>query len=522
VTSVRVAGIAETPAARARPASGLPRGTWLVTFVVLSSLLLFLATGQPLFGLAPVVGAVAVRLVLRVPVRWILFTSMSLVAIADILPVDPRFDDGRVWYPPTVILYPLLIDNLKKITGIDALRFSGMELLILLCALLALMRGLTGITVDRAGSERPARAIYLPLALSFASVLWMEVWGIGRGGDFRQSLWQMRYMLWFPVIAALAMYSLRGMRDFRKLLWVVTFTGAVKVAIGLLFYLTAARAANVKPPTVTSHADSVLWMVIIAVWFAAMIARPTRDRIVPGLLVCGWIFIGVVINNRRTAYLTLAMLLLVLFSVAGTRAKRRVMRVGIFLAPFFALYLAASTRKTTGIFAPGASLMSVVTQKDASSGTRDIENYNLIVTLKTSKLLGRGWGHEYIEAVRAFDISEVFAQYRYVAHNSVLWLWSIGGLVGFTVLFMPIGVGVFLARRAHLHARTADERLAAYASLAVITAFLIQAWADMGVLSWATMSMLACALAIAAKLAVATGAWPAPVARPTTSGRLPL
>jgi hypothetical protein len=506
---VGVAGRAETPAALARPASGLPRGTWLITFVVLSSFLLFAATGQPLFGLLPVIGIAVVRVVLRVPVRWILFASMSLVAIADILPVDLRYDDGRVWYAPTVILYPLLIDNLKKITGIDALRFSGMELLLLLSATLAVMRGLSGITVDRAGSEPAARSIYLPLFLSFAAVVWMEVWGVGRGGDFRQSLWQMRYMLWFPVIAALAIYSLRGMRDFRTLLFVVTFTGAVKVAIGLDFYMTVAKAVNLKPPTVTSHADSVLWMVIIAVWFAAMIARPTRDRVVPGLLVCGWMFIGVVINNRRTAYLTLAMLLLMLFSVAGTRAKRRVMRVGIFLAPFFVLYLAAATRKTTGIFAPGASLMSVVTQKDASSGTRDIENYNLIVTLKTSKLLGRGWGHEYIEAVRAFDISEVFAQYRFVAHNSVLWLWSIGGLVGFTLLFLPIGVGVFLARRAHLHARTADERLAAYASLAVITAFLIQSWADMGVLNWATMSMVGCSLAIAAKLAVSTGAWPA-------------
>ena len=39
------------------------------------------------------------RVLLGVPVRWILFTSMSLVAIADILPVDPRFSDGRVWYP---------------------------------------------------------------------------------------------------------------------------------------------------------------------------------------------------------------------------------------------------------------------------------------------------------------------------------------------------------------------------------------------------------------------------------------
>ena len=102
--------------------------------------------------------------------------------------------------------------------------------------------------------------------------------------------------------------------------------------------------------------------------------------------------------------------------------------------PLVVVYFAIAHFKTTGIFAPGASLLSVTKQKDGSSITRDIENFNLLVTLRQHPFVGSGWGHEYVELVKADDISKFFPQYRYIAHNSVLWLWSIGGLAGFTLL----------------------------------------------------------------------------------------
>jgi uncharacterized membrane protein YhaH (DUF805 family) len=181
------------------------------------------------------------------------------------------------------------------------------------------------------------------------------------------------------------------------------------------------------------------------------------------------------------------------------------------LSPFIAVYIAIGTRKTTGVFAPAASIVSVFTQKDRSSETRDIENFNLITTLKQNKLLGSGWGHEYIELVRADDISSIFPQYRFIAHNSMLWMWSIGGVVFFTLLWTHVSIAVFLARRVHDCARSPDERVIAYSAIAMVAAFLVQTWSDMGVISWTTTSMLAATQAMTAQLAVATGAWPSRV-----------
>jgi hypothetical protein len=402
-----------------------------------------------------------------------------------------------------------LIENLNKLVGVDALRFSGMELLIVVFGTIAAVRTLAGQRIDRAGRLPVAGVMGAFLALELAAVLGLEAWGIARGGaDVRQSLWQFRYMLWLPGLTALVMYATRDTRDFRTLLWVVTGIAAVKISIGLHYYVTLAYPLGQTPQTVTSHADTVLFIVVLAAWAAVVAERPTARRLIVAGMVWGWVLLGIVINNRRTAYVSLVAVLALLVALQPRRVKRTLLRVGIACTPLFLAYLAIGSRKKTGIFAPAASLMSVIKQEDSSSGTRDIENFNLVTTLKASRIFGQGWGHEYIEMVRAYDISQFFAQYRFVPHNSVLWLWSVGGLVGFTALWLHVGVRSYLATRSYHAARSGEERIASYMALAIIMAAVLQSWADMGVMSWTTMSMLAIAYAMAGKMAVATGAWP--------------
>src|SRR5690606_31658915 len=102
---------------------------------------------------------------------------------------------------------------------------------------------------------------------------------------------------------------------------------------------------------------------------------------------------------------------------------------------------------------PVQVLKSVTDSSDSSSETRDIENYNLIVTARQKPILGSGLGHEYIEQVVAYDISAAFEAYRYVPHNSVLWLLGAGGLVGFSAIWALLLTGAFLAVRTYRHAR---------------------------------------------------------------------
>lgn len=489
--------------------STLPRGAWLVAAVTAASLALLVAAPQPAAALAPVALVALGALLVTLPLRWPLLAVIALCIIADIPPNDAT---GTLWHAPTYVLSLVFLENLNKLVGVGALRVSGTELALYGFALLAALRTLAGQRVDRAGAERATVVVPAVLALAFVGVLWLEALGIARGGaDVRQSLWQFRQLLGLPVLGGLCIYAFRGRRDLGAILGVVTATACTKVALGLYYYAAVARPLGIKPQAVTSHADSVLFVIVLVVWAALVMERPTLRRVMAAGAVWAWILVGLVINNRRTAFVTLAALLFLLFVLLPRATQRPLVRAGLWAAPLLVAYLAIATRKTTGIFAPAASLYSAISQKDASSATRDIENFNLIQTLKPHILLGTGWGHEYNEVVKAYDIAQVFPQYRYIAHNSVLWMWSIGGVAGFTALWLHLGVGAFLAARTHRFATTDVERVAAYGALAMVIAYLLQAWADMGVMSWTTTALLACSYAVTAKLAVRTGAFPARV-----------
>ncbi|HEY0777640.1 MAG TPA: O-antigen ligase family protein [Gemmatirosa sp.] len=472
-----------------------------------ASVAVLLATANPLLGALPVLLVVAAYAVLTLPARIPLFAGLALVILADIAP-SRLPDDVDFWHSPVYPLQLLLTENLNKLIGVEAVRISGFELLALVLIALVAVRAFAGDRTDAAGRIAPARPLVLALVLNLGAVLAMELWGVARGGDVRQSLWQFRQLLWMPVLALLFCATMRGARDAAVFAGLAATTSCAKIVIGAYYYLAIARPLGVVPATVTSHADSVLFVVSLAVWLGAAYYRPSVRLIALASALAGWTLFGLVINNRRTAYLTLLAAAAMFYATLPRRARRAVTLAGLAALPVLSLYVAVGRNRTGSVFVPAAKLMSVVTQKDASSLTRDIENFNLITTLHGNPLVGSGWGHEYVEVVHAYDISKVFPQYRYVAHNSVLWMWSIGGLVGFTLLWLPIAMGVFLAARARMFATTPLDRAVAYGALATFVAFVIQAWADMGTQSWTTQGMLAVALAASGQLAVGTGAWP--------------
>ena len=99
-------------------------------------------------------------------------------------------------------------------------------------------------------------------------------------------------------------------------------------------------------------------------------------------------------------------------------------------------------------------------------------------------------------------------QYRLIAHNSVLWLLGVAGVIGFALIWTPVVVGVYLAARSYRFARAEPDRVAASTCLGVIVCYVIQAWGDIGMSAAVPTLLLACALAAAARLASETGAWP--------------
>ena len=84
-------------------------------------------------------------------------------------------------------------------------------------------------------------------------------------------------------------------------------------------------------------------------------------------------------------------------------------------------------------------------------------------------------------------------------------------MVGFTLLWLPMSIGVFLAARSYRFASSPLERTTAITGLAILSSYVIQAWGDMGTQGAFSGLVVAWAFATIAKLATHTGAWPSTI-----------
>jgi O-antigen ligase len=155
---------------------------------------------------------------------------------------------------------------------------------------------------------------------------------------------------------------------------------------------------------------------------------------------------------------------------------------------------------------------------DSSTYWRDVENWNVAMTLREHPLVGLGLGGEYTEFMPNADISVRYRDYRAWPHNSVLGLLLFAGLFGFTLLWTLFAIVVFLAVRAHRRARTPEERVAALACIAAVVVCVLMAFGDTGAHFTQYRVFAALALSVVGKLAVATGAWPARLRRIDPNG----
>jgi len=148
----------------------------------------------------------------------------------------------------------------------------------------------------------------------------------------------------------------------------------------------------------------------------------------------------------------------------------------------------------------------VDSKTDASTEWRELENLDLVTSLRSSPVLGLGFGHKYIGPV---NIEDVYAQEHFLPHNSLLGVWAFGGIIGFTLNWMFLAVGCFVAIRTYTMAKRAIDRVAVLSVLQMIMIYMNHCYGDLGLGTTTGVLLVAPALSVVGKLALTTGAWPA-------------
>jgi hypothetical protein len=461
-----------------------------------------LAWGHPAATAAPVILAAAAWSAWRAPLR----ASVAVLAFL-MLALDDSWTANGLWHTPLAPLGDLLRQSLRTVVaGADAVPFTGMEIALVLLLGLAAWRRSEG---EAAPGHVPVPRAIVAVGTAYLAALGFGVLhGLARGGSVEMAVWQTRPLVVPAGIFVLFAAAFRGPLDHVLLGKIVVFAAAARAALALWIRVAIAPGASVPVDYVTDHGDSMLFTLACVALVAHLVERPDRRRLQAALLFLPLLLLGIHANARRTAWVQLALGVAV-FLVVGRAARwrREVGRALLVALPVLVLYGAAGWGSTSFLFRPVQIVRSVVDSRvDRSTWNRQVENWNLAMSMRERPLLGRGFGHEWTEFYAADDITEIFHRYRAQPHNQVLGVLLFGGALAFAAIWAPFAVMVLLAARAYPRARSPEDRAAALWVGASAIVVGVQCFGDLGPF-WPQYAMLVpLALVTAGKLAWATGA----------------
>jgi hypothetical protein len=432
-------------------------------------------------------------------VRWVLLVTLFLVFVADAGDTYEQMAGPFSW------AHYLLLEALPdKIRGIDHITA--------VCLLIA-WRSPDG----RGPRVAPVRTALLLAAAT--TVIWF-VYGIATGGGAWEASWQ-TYLMLSGILMAFAIAAAFRTPEHYALLWkMILWAAAYRAVMCCLFYALYIHTMRLQPPPefLTSHDDTVLWVVAILFLVLRVIETRSFGRRLPLFLFLGLLGLAVLFNQRRIAWVSLTMGIVILLALLPpSRQKRRTMRLVYAMLPVLVLYVVIGWGRTERVFKPLLSFATVSTQEDNSTKARNMENLGLIATANANnQFMGSGWGHPYIEVYAKYTI-RFFKLWPYIPHNSVLGLLAYTGILGFYGYWLIYPTAMFFNARMARMAKAPLIRRAGLMGAIQLVVCANQFYGDMGIYYAKAVYIMALAHAVALRLPLSAELWPAPkgLRRPT-------
>ena len=418
-----------------------------------------------------------------------------------------------LWRSPFFMLGALMLTHLKQTIG-GSFFFSGMDLMLAFLGVVTYLRRSNAASIDRAGNYRVPRPMIQIAYWAMGGMAFVWLVGIIRGGaDSSMAVWQLDRVMYVPLIFLLFQAGLRGPQDAPAIAKVILAAGAWRALQAR--YVTATLHVPPDPRTgepglayATTHHDSMLfaWTTVLVV---ALLVHRSRGAGKLALVMLPILVSGMLANNRRMVWVQIILVFVTLYFLTGmTPVKKHIQRAIRILSPIALLYILIGWNAGGGIFKPVKIIRSAVdSNADASTQWRDIENFDLLYTIRQYPFFGTGYGHGFWEIMPLPAVD--YQLERFIPHNSILGLWTYCGFVGFTAITLLWVTGVYFGIRAYHAATSPRDKTTALVCFGGLLIHYVQCYGDMGLGSWSGVFMVAPSLAMAGKLAVTTGAWPA-------------
>lgn len=387
------------------------------------------------------------------------------------------------WYP--------FVKNLSSAESIlylhNAAIFSPAEIYIALTFLSWIGRG-----IMRREIYLYRGPLFIPVIIFTGFISFGLLNGVLTGGNLSIALWQVRPLFYLVAMLVLVSNLLTSRRHINILMWMAVvaliieaFVGLYKVAFVLQFDL--GEVARIAEHSSSIHANSIL-ILLIAVWVyrGSYLKRLVLLPILPVLLI------SYLANQRRAAFLSLAIVLIVV-AIVLYREQRLAFWLTVPLCVLIGTVYLGAFWNASGVLAlPASAVKSVIAEDDtaaadrSSNEYRDIENFNLHFTIQRHPLFGTGFGKSFYVPLPMADIS-FFDWWNYFPHNSILWIWVNTGIGGFIAMLFLFGSTIITGARALRRLPRDEISAVVFAALLYIMTHIIFTYVD---IAWDAQSMI--------------------------------
>jgi hypothetical protein len=331
--------------------------------------------------------------------------------------------------------------------------------------------------------------VFWPTALYIGFVTYGLFNGLIHHGDRVIALWEARPIYYILAMLLLTSNLIETREHLSQVLWLFVTSLFVRSLFGLWYVYTVLNFNLAGVESIAEHSMSILFNSIYVLAIAVWMYRDTRARRLVLLLVLPTILFSYVANNRRASFIVIG-IALVLIAVMLFRIRRRLFMIIVPpLAVLGVVYLGIFWGASGPLAAPAKAVRSVIgtpDPRDASSNLyRDLENINIMFTIKTAPLTGIGFGQKFYRISGMVQLDFPFADY--LTHNSILWVWMNVGLGGFMSMLMMLGMAVMVGARAMWRSTGGLISVAAMVSTLSIIMHFIFAYVDM---SWSVGPMI--------------------------------
>lgn len=317
------------------------------------------------------------------------------------------------------------------------------------------------------------------------------VYGLLRGGDLSIALWEARAIYYLPLMLILAGNLLETRAHVNQLFWTLVVALFVEGLVGTWFVATILSFDISGVNRIAEHPASIHANTFFVLALGAWLFRASAPKRITLLLLLPIVALSYLANQRRAAFITLAIALLLLTALLYWENRRLFWVVTLAGGILGALYLAAFWNSGGALGLPARAIKTVIggdlDEADYTSNLyRELENINIHFTISNAPLTGVGFGNKFLIIAPMADIS-FFIWWEYITHNAILWIWMKAGLGGFLALLLLIGLAVVGGLRAFRRMPGGDLSVIALTATLYVVMHTVFAYVDM---AWDAQSMI--------------------------------